>query len=90
MSMASLWVVAVWASGSMSAQVYEATSWPDFRTASNHVPIPPKSSTRWRAMGGMVYVGRDVSEGSAGASVGAGRGGLGLPPGGVIGAIVAG
>ncbi len=38
----------------------------------------------------MVYVGKDVSEGSAGASVGVGRGGLGRPAGGVIGEIVAG
>ncbi len=38
----------------------------------------------------MVYVGKDVSEGSAGASEGVGRGGLGLPAGGVIGEIVAG
>ncbi len=38
----------------------------------------------------MVYVGRDVNEGSAVASVGADRGGLGRPAGGVIGEIVAG
>ena len=38
----------------------------------------------------MVYVGREVSKGSAGASLGVGRGGLGLPAGGVIGEIVAG
>ncbi len=89
-SMASLWVVAVWASGSMSAQVYEATLWPAFRVASNLVAIPPQSSTRWRALGGMVYVGRDGSVGSAGASVGDGRGGLGRPAGGVLGEMVVG
>ncbi len=38
----------------------------------------------------MVYVGRDVSEGSAGASVGVGRSGLGRPAGGVLGKMVAG
>ena len=89
-SLASLWVVAVWASGSMSAQVYEATLWPAFRTASSPVAIPPQSSTRWRARVGMVYVGREVSEGSAGASLGVGRGGLGRHAGGVIGDMVAG
>ncbi len=38
----------------------------------------------------MVYVGRIVREGSAGASVGVGLGGLGRPIGGVIGEMVAG
>ncbi len=38
----------------------------------------------------MVYVGRDVKEGSAGDSVVAGRGGLGRPAGGVLGEMVAG
>ena len=82
--------MAVWASGSMSAHVYEATLWPAFRTASSPVAIPPQSSTRCRALGGMVYVGRDVMEGSEGASVGAGRGGLGRPAGGVLGEMGAG
>ena len=40
--------------------------------------------------GGVVYVGKDVSGGSAGATVGVGRGGLGRPAGGVIGEIVVG
>jgi hypothetical protein len=40
--------------------------------------------------GGMVYVGRDAREGSAGASVGVGRGGLGRHAGGVLGEMVAG
>ena len=38
----------------------------------------------------MMYVGRDVREGSSGASVGSGRGGLGRPAGGVLGEMVAG
>ncbi len=37
----------------------------------------------------MVYVGKDVSEGSAGVSVGVGRGGLCRPAGGVLGEMVA-
>ena len=69
-SMASRWVVAVWASGSMSAQVYEATLWPAFKTASNLVAIPPQSSTRWRALGGG-YMLVEMS----------GRGARGLPEG---------
>ncbi len=74
----------------MSAQVYEATLWPAFRIASSFVAIPPQSSIRWRALGGVVYVGKDVSGGSAGATGGVGRCGLGRHAGGVIGGIVAG
>ena len=65
-SMASLWVVAVWASGSMSAQVYEATLWPAFRTASNPVAIPPQSSTRWRALGGWYMLAKMSVKGALG------------------------
>ena len=89
-SLASLWVVAMWASGSMSAHVYEATLWPAFSNASNPVAIPPQSSTKWRALGGVVYVGRYFREGSARASVGVGRGGLCRPAGEVLGEMVAG
>ena len=60
-SLARRWVVAVWASGSTSAQVYEATVWPAVRSASNPVAMPPQSSTRWMCLPGMSYLGRDAS-----------------------------
>ena len=44
---------------------------------------------RWRALGGVLYVGIDGSVGSAGNSVGDGRGGLGRLAGGVLGNMVA-
>jgi len=56
-NLASLCVVAVWASGSMSVQVYEATSWPALSTASSHVAMPPHSSTKWMGLWGRVYLG---------------------------------
>jgi len=46
-SRASLWVVAVCVSGSVSAYVYDAIAWPAFNTASSPVAMPPQSSTRW-------------------------------------------
>ncbi len=50
-SRASLCVVAVWAFGSMSAHVYEATAWHALRVASNLVAMPPpQSSTRWMVL----------------------------------------
>ena len=38
---ASLCVVAVWAFGSMSTHVYDATVWHALRIASSHVAMPP-------------------------------------------------
>ena len=56
-SLASLCAVAVWASGSMSVQVYEATSWPALSTASSHGAMLPHSSTKWMVLWGRVYLG---------------------------------
>ena len=56
-SLASLCVVAVWASGSMSVHVYEATSWPALSTASSPVAMPPHSSTKWMGLWGRVNLG---------------------------------
>ena len=57
-SLARRWVVAAWASGSTSAHVYEATTWPAFRSAFSPVAMPPQSSTRWIGLSGMWYLGR--------------------------------
>ena len=46
-SHASLWVVAVCASGSVSARVYDVRAWPAFNIASSPVAMSPQSSTRW-------------------------------------------
>ncbi len=43
-----------------SAQVYEATAWPAFRSASKPVEMPLQSSTRWMGLPGMWYLGRDA------------------------------
>jgi len=56
-SRASLCVVAVWASESMSAHVYEATAWPTLRIASCFVAMPQQSSTRWMGLWGRVNLG---------------------------------
>ena len=51
-SWASPCVVAVWASGSMSAHVYEATAWHALRTSSSPVTMPPQNSTMWMCLWG--------------------------------------
>ena len=64
-SKASLYVVAVCASGSMSTHVYKATSWSALRTDSRHVAMPPHSSTRWMGLWGRMYLGM-FARGSSG------------------------
>ncbi len=59
---ASLCVVAVCASGSMSDQVYETTAWLAFRSAANHVAMPPHSFTKWRGLWGIMYFGMATRE----------------------------
>jgi hypothetical protein len=82
---ASLCEVAVCASGSMSTHVYEATDWPDLRTASSLVAIPPHSSTRWMGLWGRMYLGM-----SARVSFGGCLEGRGGSLGGVLGGMAAG
>ena len=78
-SRASLWAVAVWASGSMSAHVYEATAWPALRTASSHVAMPPRSSTRWICRWGRMDLGMVARAWGGVVSFGGGREVLGIP-----------
>ena len=82
---ASLCEMAVCASGSMSAHVYEATAWPDLRTASSYVAMPPHSSTKWMGLWGRMYLGM-----FARAGFGGGLEGLGGSMGGVRGDMAAG
>ena len=89
-SRASLCVVAVWASGSMSAHVYKATAWPALRTASSHVAMPPHSSTRWMGLWGRVDLGMVARAWDEGVSFGGGSEGLDIPVSGVRGETAAG
>jgi hypothetical protein len=89
-SRASLCVVAVCASGSMSAHVHEATAWPVFRTDYCPVAMPPQSSTRWMGLWGRMYLGMVKRGEDGGVSLGGGLRGLGFPVGGVFGEIDAG
>ena len=83
-SRVSLCAVAVCASGSMSAHVYEASAWHAFRTASNHVAMPPQSSTIGMGLWGRMYLIRMDTRGEEGGmSLGEGLRGLGVPVGGV-------
>ncbi len=56
-SLAIMCVVAVWASGSMSVQVYEATSWHALSTDSSPGAMPPHSSTKWMSLWRRMYLG---------------------------------
>ena len=87
---ACLCVVAVWVSGSMSAHVYEATAWLALRTASNHVAMPPQSSTRWMGLWERMNLGMFAWALEEGVSCGRNLEGLGIPVGGVRGEIDAG
>ena len=78
-------MIAVCASGSMSTHVYEATAWPDLRTDSSSVSMPPHNSTRWMGLWGRMYLGMSVRAGFGG-----GLEGLGFPVSGVRGEIDAG
>ena len=64
--------VAVCALGSMSTHVYEATAWPDLRTASSHVAMPPHSYTRWMGLWGRMYLWMSPRVGFGGCSEGRG------------------
>ena len=67
---ASLCKVAVCASESISARVYEATAWPALRTASSLVAMPPQSSTsdRWMGLWGRMYFWMVIRAGVGGLS----------------------
>jgi hypothetical protein len=67
-SLASLCAVAVWVSGSISAHVYEATSWLALRIASSLVAMPPHSSTMLMGLRGKVYLGMFASGAGEGVS----------------------
>ncbi len=82
-SRASLRVLAVCASGSMSPQVYEATAWSALRTASSHVAMPPQSSTMWRGLWGKKYSGVAAREEGDRVASAVGIVGPGFPVGGV-------
>jgi hypothetical protein len=69
----SLCIVPVCASGSMSAHVYEATSWPALRIASSLVVMPPQSSTKWMGLWGRVCLGMFASGAGEGWSLVEGR-----------------
>jgi hypothetical protein len=88
-SRARRWDVAVCASGSTSAHVYEAIAWPAFMSASNPVVMPPHISTRWIGLWGRWYLGMVAREECVEPSLGEGLGGLGGPLLGVCGGKVA-
>ena len=54
---ASLWVVAVCASGSVSAHVYDAMTWTAFNTVFRREAMPPHRSTKWMGLCGKRYLG---------------------------------
>ena len=89
-SRASLCVVAVCASGSMCAHVYDATAWPAFRTASSHGAMPPQSFTGWMSLWGRMSLGMVARGEDGGVSLGESLRGFGYPVGGVFGEIDAG
>jgi hypothetical protein len=75
----SLCVVAVWASGSTSAHVYEATACPALRIASSHVAMPPQSSTRCMGLWGRMYLGMFARAWGEGVSFGGDLEDIGIP-----------
>ena len=77
--------MAVCASGSMSAHVYEATAWPALRIASSPVAMPPRSSTKCRGLWGRVYLGMFASGAGEGMSLAEGRRAFVALGGGVVG-----
>jgi hypothetical protein len=89
-SRASLYDVAVWASGSMPVHVYEATAWPALRIASSLVAMPRESSTRWMGLRGRIYLGMFVRVWGVGLSFGGCLEDFGIPNGGVRGDMVVG
>ncbi len=82
--------MAVCASGSMSAHVYEAIESPAFRAASSPVAIPPQNSTMYRGLCGIEYRGSCARVAVGYSSPAEILGGPGVPSGGVWGDIVAG